>query len=119
MDTLRIHALEIEAIIGHYDWERRQPRTLLLDLELGVDVARAARHDRLEDAVDYDRVVQAASRFVRESRFVMIETLAERLAQELLGEFPLARVKLTVHKPAAVPAAKSVSVTIERAKSTG
>jgi len=116
MDTIRIHALEVEAIIGHYDWERRVPRTLTLDVELSLDVARAARRDQLGDSVDYDAVAKSITTFVRDSRFTLIETLAERLAAVLLKEFGISRVKLTVHKPAALAAAKNVSVSIERKK---
>jgi 7,8-dihydroneopterin aldolase/epimerase/oxygenase len=116
MDTIAIHGLKVETLIGHHDWERQLPRTLLLDLELATDVARVAKTDALADALDYQAVADAAKAFVEESRVTLIETLAEQLAQKLLADFPTMRVKLTVHKPGAVPGTQSVNVTVERTR---
>lgn len=114
MDTIRIRGLKVEAIVGVHAWERKVPRTLVLDLELATDVARAAAKDQLKDALDYDAVARLATSFVVESRFQLIETLAERLAARLQKEFGLRWLKLEVHKPGAVAGAQDVSVAIER-----
>ncbi len=114
MDTIEIKGLKIETVIGVHAWEKKLPRTLLIDLELATDAARAAKSDAITDALDYKAVADSAVSFAETSRFQLIETLAERLAGKLLKEFRAPWLRITVHKPGAVPAAQSVSVTIER-----
>jgi len=116
MDTVRIRGLKVEAIVGVHEWERRVPRPVVIDLELATDVARAARHDALKDALDYAAVAQFVSEFVATSDFQLIETLAERLAEKVQKNFGVAWLKLEVHKPGAVAGAADVSVSIERGK---
>lgn len=114
MDLIRIRGLKAEALIGVHDWERKLPRTLLVDLDLATDAARAAGKDRLEDALDYHAVSQAVLALTAESRVQLLETLAERLAAMLQEKFRVRWLALTLHKPGAVPAAQDVSISIER-----
>lgn len=114
MDTIRIRGLKVETIVGVHEWEKKLARTLVIDLELAADVARAAKNDQLKDAVDYHAVAQAASAFVAASRFQLIETLAQRLAEKLQKDFAVGWLKLEVHKPGAVAGAQDISVAIER-----
>lgn len=114
MDTIHIRGLKVEALIGVHAWERQLPRPLVVDLELGTDVARAAASDRLADALDYQAVADAATAFVGASRLQLVETLAEQLAAKLRKDFKLPWLRLTVHKPGAVAAAQDISVTVER-----
>jgi dihydroneopterin aldolase len=116
MDTIRIKGLKAETIVGVHEWERRQPRPVVIDLELGTDAARAARKDQLEDAVDYHAVAQAAGAFVGAAKFQLIETLAQRLAEKLQQDFGVAWLRLELHKPGAVAGATDVSVVVERGK---
>ena len=116
MDTVKIRGLKVDAIVGVHDWERKLPRPVVIDLELGTDGARAARSEALKDALDYAAVAQATREFVGASGFQLVETLAERLAEKLRAQFAVAWVKLEVHKPGAVPGAQDVSVAIERGK---
>lgn len=114
MDLIRIKGLKLETIIGVHDWERRLPRTVIVDLELGTDVARAARSDRLADALDYHAVAQAVAACVGASRAQLVETLAEQVAAALLKDFGVGWLRLELHKPGAVAGAAGVSVVIER-----
>lgn len=118
MDTIRIRGLKVEGIVGVHDWERRVPRPIVADVELATDVARAARSDALKDALDYAAVAQAVTAFVAASKFQLIETLAEKLAERLRADFGAAWVRLELHKPGAVPGAQDVSVAIERGART-
>ena len=114
MDTIRIRGLKVEAIVGVHDWERKVPRTVVIDLELASDVARAAKSDALKDALDYSAVAQAVTAFAGASKFQLIETLAQQLADRLMKDFGIPWLRLELHKPGAVPAAQDVSVAIER-----
>ena len=87
MDRVLIEALEIPCVIGVWDWERKITQTVYIDLEMATDVAKAAATDQLEDALDYKAVSKRLKQFVSESRFELVETLAERCAQIIRDEF--------------------------------
>ena len=53
MDTVSIKGLKAASVIGCYDWERDIRQTLVIDLELKADFARAAETDAIADALDY------------------------------------------------------------------
>ncbi len=114
MDTIFLRQLEIETIIGIYDWERTTPQTVSIDLEMAWDTARAAASDDIADTLDYKAVAKRLIGFVGESRFQLVETLAERIAEIVLGEFSVPWVRVTLHKPGAVRGSKDVGVIIER-----
>ena len=62
MDIVFIRGLQIETRIGIHEWEKQRPRPVVLDLELASDIARAAASDRIEDALDYDAIIQPPER---------------------------------------------------------
>lgn len=114
MDIVFIRGLTIETIVGVHEWERHTPRPVVLDLEMASDVARGAASDRIADALDYDAVTRRLTRFVGESRFELIETLAEGCVAILREELGVPWVRLVLHKPGAVGAGVDVGVVIER-----
>jgi 7,8-dihydroneopterin aldolase/epimerase/oxygenase len=114
MDTVFIHGLEAQALIGVHAWEREALRPLRFDLELGVDIREAAASDRVRDAVDYAAVAERVHAVCAGQQPQLLETLAEHLARQLFQEFPIRRLRLTVHKPGAVAGTASVGVRIER-----
>ena len=109
-----LRGLRIETTIGIYDWEKQIRQPVILDLEMGADVAKGAATDRIEDALDYKRVAKRLKEFVGESRFELVETLAERCAALLREEFGIPWLRLSVNKIGAVSDATDVGVIIER-----
>lgn len=114
MDIVFIRDLRIETVIGIYDWEREIKQTVILDLEMGADVARAASSDHIDDTLDYKSVAKRLIGFVEASEFQLVETLAERCAQIVREEFGVQWVRLTLNKIGAVSGARDVGVVIER-----
>ncbi len=114
MDIVFIRGLQLQTIVGVHPWERTAPRTVILDLELGTDCARAAATDAIGDALDYDAVARRLTRFVGESRFELVETLAEGCATILREEMGIPWVRLTLNKPGAIGEGVDVGVVIER-----
>lgn len=114
MDIVFLRDLRIETVIGIYDWEREIRQPVVLDIEMGADVAKAAASDSIEDAINYKSVAKRLIAFVGESRFQLVETLAERCAEILLSEFGVPWVRLSVNKVGAVRGARDVGVIIER-----
>ncbi len=115
MDIVFVRDLQIETVIGIFDWERRIRQTVSLDLEMGADIRRAAASDAIDDALDYKAVSKRLIEFVGASEFQLVETLAERIAAIVLEEFGVPWLRLTVNKPGAVRGSRSVGVVIERA----
>jgi dihydroneopterin aldolase len=101
-------------VIGFIDWERLTPQTLLIDLELPCDCARAAQSDSVEDTVDYKRVAKRVLAWLPATQFHLVETLAHRLAMLLLAEFELEWIRVSVNKPGAIRHSRDVGVSIER-----
>lgn len=116
MDIVFIRDLRVDTVIGIYDWERKIRQTVILDLEMGADIAKAASTDAIEDTLDYKAVSKRLFAFVQESEFQLVETLAERCAEIVLTEFGVPWVRLTLNKVGAVSSARDVGVIIERGR---
>jgi dihydroneopterin aldolase len=113
-DHIFLRGLECQCIIGFIDWERRVPQTVVIDVEMPCDCARAAHSDAVADTIDYKSVAKRVLAWVGESQFQLIETLAHRLALLLLEEFSLAWIRVRVNKPGAIRHSRDVGVAIER-----
>ena len=113
-DTLFVRGLEVRTVLGVEAWEREEPQTVVLDIELASDAARAAASDDVADAVNYRTVAKAALAFATESRFRLVETLAERLAAHLLATCGVSWLRLRISKPGAVRFSREAGVEIER-----
>ena len=114
MDLVYIHDLEIDTIIGIYDWEREQKQTITINLEMGTDIRAAAASEDIEKALDYKQVAKRLIAFVEPAEFLLIEAMAEQIAQLVMDEFKVPWLKLQLGKPGAVTGAKDVGVIIER-----
>lgn len=113
-DLVFIEGLKAQAVIGVYDWEKEIQQELVFDLEMEHDNRVPAATDDLSKTLDYEAISNHILRFCAERQFELIETLAENLVDELIAGFKLNAVTLTLRKPGAVPAARSVGVKIHR-----
>jgi dihydroneopterin aldolase len=114
MDIIFLRGLKIETIIGIYEWERRIRQTILLDLEMATDIRKAAASDAIEDTLDYKALSKRVTQFVENSDYFLVETLAERIAEVILTEFPTPWVRITLNKKGAISGASDVGIVIER-----
>ena len=114
MDKIFLHELKVETIIGIWEWERKIRQTVVIDLEMSADIARAAATDDVADTLNYKSVAKRLQQFVGESSFQLVETLAERIAGIVREEFDVAWVKVTLHKPGAIRGSRDVGIIIER-----
>ncbi len=114
MDTVFIEALQIDTIIGVYDWERQVRQTVSLDVEMAWDNREAAATDDLQFALNYKAVADRLIEFVSGSQFQLIETMAEQICQIVQQEFSVSWLRLRLSKPGAVPQAKAVGLVLER-----
>jgi dihydroneopterin aldolase len=114
MDTIFISDLRFDILIGVYDWERRVPQTVQLDLEIGIPDGSRPRSDRIRDTVDYAKVIERIKASLLQERFLLVERLAEHLAELVMTEFKAPWVKVSVSKLAVEKDVKRVGITIER-----
>ncbi len=114
MDVIFLRDLRVETVIGIYDWERRIRQIVAIDLEMGVDIRKAAASDAIEDTLNYKAVAKRLISFVEESEFQLVETLAEHIAEIVTGEFAVPWVRVTLSKPGAIRGSREVGVIIER-----
>ncbi|MDH5392381.1 MAG: dihydroneopterin aldolase [Gammaproteobacteria bacterium] len=114
MDIIFIRGLEIETVIGIYDWEREIKQTISIDLEMGTDIAKSAGSDQIDDTLNYKEVGKRIISFVEQSSFELVEKLAEEVARIVRDEFDVPWLRLTLNKPGALRGSKSVGVVIER-----
>lgn len=114
MDIIFLHEVRAETLIGWYDWEREAPRTLILDLDIGLPSARAGDSDNLSDTIDYAQVVQELRNSLANQHFQLLEALAEHVARIIRQDFGAPWVRVSITKPGILPEVGRVGVTIER-----
>ncbi len=114
MDKIFLRQLDIDTVIGIWEWERRIKQRVSIDLEMATDATGAARADTVDDTLNYKDVAKRLIDFVGESEFQLVESLADAAAGIVIREFGVRWVKLSVAKPGAIEGSKVVGVTIER-----
>lgn len=118
MDIIYLRDLRIDTVIGIYGWERQVKQTVVLDIEMGADIRKAAASDAIDDTINYKAVAKRLIQFVGDSEFQLVETLAEHVAAILLQEFHIPWTRVQVNKQGAVRGARDVGVIIERGSKT-
>jgi len=114
MDIIFLRELKVTTLIGIYEWEKRAPQTLQLDLDIALPDSRACQTDNIDDALDYSKVAQHIQTVLSEGHFSLLETLAEHIAQIILKDFNAPWVKVSVAKLQAIRNCKMVGISIER-----
>ncbi len=114
MDIVFIRDLQVDTVIGIYDWERKIRQTISLDIDMATDIKKAANTDNIDDTLSYKSVAKRLITFIETSEYELVETLAEKICSIIREEFDVPWVRLSLHKPAAVRGSQSVGVIIER-----
>ena len=115
-DIVFIKSLEVHTIIGIYDWEQATKQKLLIDIEASHDNTVPAGTDNIEDAVDYEFISTSIVKLFQNTKYQLIETVAEVCANWILTNTKSKTVKITVSKPGAISDAMNVGVQIARSK---
>ena len=114
-DFVSVRDLSVRAVIGVHPWEREIEQTLIVSVDMAADVRRAAASDDLSDALDYSAVAETIATVLREGRFRLIETAAERVAGRLLADFALSWLRLELRKTITTGGYTAI-ITLERAR---
>lgn len=116
-DLILIEGLQINTVIGVYDWEKQFEQPLVFDLELSTDLRASAASDNIDDTVNYKTISDELIALVKASRYELIETLAEAVCQHIFEHHQgVDAILLTLRKPNAVVEAKNVGLKIYRTR---
>ncbi len=113
-DTVFIKSLSVNTTIGIYDWEKKIKQTLLFDIEMQHDNRKPAQSDNIKDALDYEQTSNLIIDYVSSRSFLLVERVAEEVAELILVNTPAESVRLTLTKVDAIKQAKGVGIIIER-----
>jgi D-erythro-7,8-dihydroneopterin triphosphate epimerase len=114
LDRIHIRDLKLRCIIGTDADERRGKQDVEIHVTLHADLAAAGQSDDLADTVDYRSVKKDIVSMVEKSSYLLIERLAERIAEICLAHEGVRRVRVLVEKPGALRFARTVAVEIVR-----
>lgn len=99
MDTLTLNGLQYRGKHGYYEQERTEGNTFEVDLIFGLDLSAAASTDDLENTLNYQEAEGIVKEIMHGSSVKLIETLAQRIGQQLLDSFPEAnKLEVRVRK---------------------
>lgn len=114
MDIIFLRELKIDTLIGVYEWEKRVPQTLQIDLEIALPSSLACQTDNIDDALNYADIVRDIQKALASRHYNLLEALAESIAQILIDDFKAPWVKVSVAKLQAIRGSKMVGISIER-----
>ena len=112
-DRIHIEQLEIFARVGVPERERGSAQRLTVSITFWPQHHARDSEDHIDKTVNYSTVAEAARNFARDQSVNLIETLADRLATYLLGNFAVRKITVELRK-FVLPDAKHVSVTVTR-----
>lgn len=115
-DTILIKNLHIDAFVGIYDFEQENLQPLVFDIKITSATGFFALEGDLRKSVDYAQVAALVQEFVQAKKHLLLETLVEEVAQLLLANFSMKKLKLKIFKPKALKNAL-VGVKISRKNS--
>ena len=118
MGIIRMRNMSFFGYHGLTSAEKELAKRYSVDVEIEYDTASAAKHDKLDDSVvNYETIYWEIEKFFRKNRFHLTETVAERLADALFENQPMAKklvVRVRKNHPPFPGFLESVEVEVER-----
>jgi len=112
VSVIQIMGLKCPCSIGVYPWEKKIRQTVIMDIELELDIREACIHDDLSKTVDYTLVEQTILEFTASRHFQLLESLTDQLVHLLHEHFKqFKKVQIKAIKPFALSHAAGVAVT--------
>ena len=99
MDKIKLSNIVFYAHHGYYKAERELGQRFELDIIVECDVSAASKTDELDNAIDYRKVYSLAKEAFENYKFKLLETVAERIADQILESFKVNAVVIKVRKP--------------------
>ena len=123
-DRIRLSGLSARGYHGVLPFERTEGQLFTADVTLDLGkrgTAIASVTDEIKDAIDYSEVARAVIAVIEGEPVSLIETLAARVSEAVLGFPRVTAVEVTIHKPQAPldVAFEDIAVTIHRTGGEG
>lgn len=100
MDYIYLNGMSFFAYHGAFAEEKKLGQRFIIDLRLGLSLQQAGETDDLAMTVHYGEVYELIKRVMSEKSYDLIESVAEKIAQEILIDFPLVQeVSIFLKKP--------------------
>jgi dihydroneopterin aldolase len=109
-----VRDLELMALIGIYDHEKRDAQRIIVNIDLSVQEGDGPTDDDISHVVSYEIVVKKVEAIIAEGHTNLVETLCDKIAAACLRDKRVAAARVRVEKPDIIPNARSVGVEIER-----
>jgi dihydroneopterin aldolase len=87
--------------------ERELGQRFEVDVELTADLSDAVEHDEMKRTINYEEVFRLVEAEVVHERYHLLETLADRLAHDIVAKFGALEVLVRIRKPS-VPIAGAI-----------
>lgn len=116
VDKIIIEGLELNTVIGVYDWERENPQRVFVDVELDYPLQKAGETDAVADTIDYASVAQLINDTARERKPELVESLAHHCCIRILANYPVDAVNIKITKPDILDSARNVGVQVQRTR---
>jgi len=87
--------------------ERELGQRFEVDVEITADLSRAVEHDDMKRTINYEQVFRLVEAEVVHERYHLLETLADKMAREILSQFGASEVLVRIRKPS-VPIAGAI-----------
>jgi len=111
-----VRDLSLIAMVGIYEHEKRHPQRILVNIDCAVQERGGALEDDIKNVVSYEKVVKNVKSIVRDGHVNLVETLAGKIAEKVLKNRSIKRVRVRVEKLDIIPEASSVGIEIERTR---
>jgi dihydroneopterin aldolase len=120
-DRITLTGLRVRGRHGVFEHERRDGQDFLVDITVWIDLDRAAATDDLADTLHYGELAERAAAIVGGEPYQLIESVAAKVAEDVMADERAHAVEVTIHKPSApIPLTfADVSVTARRSRRGG
>ncbi len=116
---IKIKNLKLHTIIGVHNWEKTFNREIIINAEIESDFTQSLESDNIEDTIDYDIITTKIKNLITQSRFKLIEKMAQEVMNKIMEDNRIKRCKLEIDKVAVVENVEAFSVTIEQYRKNG
>ena len=117
MNTISIVDLKITCIIGILPNERVKEQTLLLNINLDVDIGDSTFADDINETIDYTIIAEMATQLAITKKYKLIESFCRDLNNLFLDTFKvIQKTRITVKKPNALPKAKYAAYSMKKSR---
>ena len=99
MEIIRLNNMIFYAHHGYYQAERELGQKFEVDIEMECDLSVAMKSDNLADTINYKTVYQRVSEIFNDYKFTLLESLADRITEDILHRYPIHSIRIRVRKP--------------------